>query len=250
MALFIVFVLTGVMLIVFGIVIRFKKTYMIISGINASTPERRANMDLDAICNVVGNVLMVGGLMWIAAGLLYLLGIILAILVLIPVFILWVLGAFVYIQRYDRNNRDESGKIKRRAKIVYVIAGIVSIAVCVFIGILIFSGVKAPVFTIQGDVMNIESSFGCEISKKDITSLTLTDTLPPLSRTNGYGMGTYLKGAVQNRDLGAGRAYVKTDNPPFIFLELGGSDAKFLYVNLYSREKTEELYAQLSKWLA
>lgn len=249
MPLFIIFSLIGIMLIVFGAVIRFKKAYMIISGINTSTPERRAKMDLGAICTVVGNTLMIGGFMWIVAGLCYMLGFEMVLIVMIPVFTIWVLAAFGYIQRYDHNNKDVNGKIKKGAKAVFIIVGIISLAVFVFIGKIMFSGTGAPIITIEGNTMSIDSSFGCEIIREHIISVTLVDTVPSLYRTNGYGMGVYLKGAVSNNKLGAGRAYIKTDNPPFIFITLDDSNGKFLYLNLYNKKQTEELYSQINTWI-
>ncbi|MDR1669127.1 MAG: DUF3784 domain-containing protein [Oscillospiraceae bacterium] len=248
MVLFIVFALVGVMLIVFGAVIRFKKTYTIISGINTSTPERRAKMNLDAICNVVGNTLMAGGVLWIAAGLLFMIGIVIAPVAMFPLFIILMLGALLYVQRYDYNNRNESGKVKRG--VLFIAAGAVSLVTVVLVGLLITSGMKAPAVTLDGNVMRIESTFGCEIGRENIVSLELTDTVPPMSRTNGYGMGAYLKGAVYSSGLGAGRAYIKTDSPPFIFITLEDADEKFLYVNLHSKEQTEALYTKINAWAA
>lgn len=244
-----IFSIAGVMLIGFGALIRFKKTYMIISGISTSTPDRRAKMDLDAICKLIGNGLMIGGLLWIAAGVAYALGFHLSLIILIPVFIIGMLGLAAFAQRYDYGNRDEKGKIKKSVKITYSIIGIAALVFFFFIGGMMLSGIKAPVVTIDGDSLIIQGSYSYTLSKDRVTSVTLTDSLAKLSRTNGFGMGVYQKGHYRNDTHETGRAYLKTDSPPYILMTLDGENEKFLYINLYEKQKTEELYSQLYEWI-
>ncbi|MDR1693558.1 MAG: DUF3784 domain-containing protein [Oscillospiraceae bacterium] len=248
MPLLVIFSLVGALLIGFGALVRFKKNYMIISGINTSTPERRAQMDLDAICRVVGNALMLGGGLFIAAGVCFALSLTLAPLVMIPLFFALIFGTWIYVQKYDKNytaNRSKRSKI-----LLIVIVCLVSAAICVLVGGMMVSDANPPVVTMDGSILKIDAVFGCEIGRGSVTSANLTATLPPLVRTVGSGIGPYLKGAVSGGGLGAGRAYVKTDAPPFILLTLNSPDEHYLYLNLRTPEETETLYADIQTWLS
>lgn len=251
MVLLIVFGAGGLLLIGLGALIRFKKTYWMISGVNTSSPERRAQMDLDAICTVTGNALMVGGLLFAAAGLLYFLGVTVALFILIAVFILEILGAAMYARRYDYGRFNADGRLKASEKAMYVILGVVAVSVVglmVWIFLLTSGGKDAPVVTMEGETLHVESTFGCTIPKDQIVGVTLTETLPSLSRTNGMGLGVYQRGQYRAGGLGSGRAYLKTDCPPFILVTLNGEKNDFLFLNLYDPEQTKALYEQICAW--
>lgn len=235
-------------MIIIGAVVRFKKAYMLISGINTSSPERRAKMDLNKICNVVGNTLMAGGVLWIAAGAADWLGFKSAPLIMLPVFIAGMLAMTIYIQRYDSGNKDDKSKPDKGAKLTYAFTGVGAVIALAVVGVLMFSGMKAPDVTLDGDLLTVKGTFGCTVNRENVNSVTLVDTLPQLRRTFGFGGGSSIKGRFSST-LGSGYAYLNTNSPPYIYMTLDGESGMFLYLNFSDKTKTEELYTQIKAWV-
>jgi len=243
MLMFLVFGAVGLLCIVLGAVVRFKRAWWLINGINTSTEERRAKMDLDAICIWTGTALMIGGALFILGGLLSWLVNEMAFLFMLPVFLFVILGAFLYVRRFDGNNFDENGKIKQGKTALILAATLLPLVV---VAILIIPGFRETSVTIEGDTLTIHGAYGLTVHRGDIASVELVDNYPRMTRVNGIGTGTQLKGHVSGPG-GRGRAYLKLNNPPYIHLVLR-EGTNYVYLNLGDPGDTRALHQQITAW--
>lgn len=130
---------------------------------------------------------------------------------------------------------------KKKASLI--LGSIIAVVVLVFVVVLTTTGNKAPVYSIDNGTFKISSMYGQEISLSDVSSVQLKTNLPAnLSRTNGYGFGSILKGKCSS-DLGNVTVYVDTSKPPFIYLT---TSSGLIILNDQSADKTQALYDTLN----
>jgi len=127
-----------------------------------------------------------------------------------------------------------------------IIIGIgIATAALIFTFVLFFTGNKPTVYTIKGGIFDISTQYGQTISISDIQSIELKDTVPAkLRRTNGYGLGTIIKGHCSS-DIGNVTVYIDTSKPPFIYLTT--ANGLIIIFNDETAEKTHALYEDLQK---
>jgi hypothetical protein len=139
-------------------------------------------------------------------------------------------------------------KLKKSSiiKIVIVIA-IMLFAVSTIVDFV--RGFREPVVIVEGNELIIQSSYGVTIAKNEIYSLKLVDEMPTLTRGNGFGFGNTQKGQVKISNLGEGLAYIRVENPPYIYIQLGAIDKEnYVFLNLHDADDTRELYESIQAW--
>ncbi len=117
-----------------------------------------------------------------------------------------------------------------------------------FVGIgLLFRAQLQPV-TLAVD----EAGFGIDdavydarVSWSAVTAIELVERMPALSlRTNGFALGSTLRGHFRSPDFGSGRVYVRTDKPPFVLVRTTGHD-RFVVLNDEDPARTRDAFARL-----
>jgi len=244
---FIIFAAIGLLLVVLGAVVRFKRAWWLINGINTYSEERRAKIDLNATCVWLGTSLMACGVVFIVGGLLTWLISEVVLAFVIPLFLIIFLVAIVHIRKFDGNNFDEqTGRETGKSKAMTIGIAAVILAPLVIILVVMLPGFTDPTVTIEGGSLVISGSYGVTVDRGDVVSVTLVNELPRLARTSGFGTGTILKGRVSGPG-GAGRAFLRLNNPPYLYMELQGSP-RYIYLNLSDPDDTRELHRQITAW--
>ncbi|KOR76659.1 DUF5808 domain-containing protein [Paenibacillus solani] len=76
----------------------------------------------------------------------------------------------------------------------------------------------------------------------DIRQLSLVDSVPSGSKTNGESTNKYARGHFRLKDIGKSRLYLYKNNPPYIQFKL---DDGYIFYNEEDPAKTKELYEEL-----
>jgi len=67
-----------------------------------------------------------------------------------------------------------------------------------------------------------------------------------LTRLGGFGVANTQRGQVRIRNLGEGYAFIRANDPPYIFIELPDS---YVFLNLHNANDTRQLYTDIQAWL-
>jgi hypothetical protein len=149
----------------------------------------------------------------------------------------------VIAQRYDSNARNKEGKMKTGTKII--IGAVIAFILVVLgaIGFLMSQSSKPAEFTISDGNLKISGLYGETIRIADMKSLSLLNDMPEiLTRTNGSGLGTMLKGNFELKDYGAAKLFVDTSKLRFIIFQ---TDSAIFIINRETPALTENLFNQL-----
>lgn len=104
------------------------------------------------------------------------------------------------------------------------------------IGILFFSiifffylGLEDNEINLEDHALEIKGMYGEEVDYASIKYIEIADALPQIKlRTNGMGLGSYLKGYFRTNEGKSVKLLVHTDHPPFLKIE---ADNKTIYWN-------------------
>lgn len=111
------------------------------------------------------------------------------------------------------------------------------------LGPLLAWGGQEPEVTVTADAVSFEGMYGEHIERGDIEQIQLRDELPTITlRTNGYALGSTLKGWFQTREHGKVKLLLRTDQPPWIYLYRDGG---LLIYGSVEPQRTEQLYREL-----
>lgn len=225
------------LLVFLGCMIRFKKTYWMISGYNTMSPEQQANIDVDKMGKTISVCLFICAALVAAGGACLYLNLGLAgticLLAILPV----CLTAVVLSQRYNHN---PANGIQSRLRIIITVA-IVVVALFFVINMLI-SGSQPTEYTISNGTLTISSMYSETVNLSDITGVDLKEAMPDhLYKTNGFDLGTILKGRFASGEANY-TLFVDTAKPPFIYLS---TSAGIVILNGQTPDETEALYDQL-----
>jgi hypothetical protein len=210
----------GLLLLVLGYLIRFRKMYFLISGYNTMSAEKKKNVNTEGLSILMGNSLFVmGGVMFAGMTLMVVrqstAGF--AVLSLMLPLIIYILIA---AQKYDGNTRSESGQMKTGSKIA--VAAII-VGIILLVGGIAYSlnfNSKPVEVLANAQSIQIKGAYGFTIERAMIKSVTLQDSLPSIQmRTNGLAVGSHLKGNFKMESLGSVKLFIDRNIPPFIVIE-------------------------------
>jgi hypothetical protein len=105
---------------------------------------------------------------------------------------------------------------------------------------------RPPVVTVEAGGFDVKSPFyGQRYSADDVTSIELVPRLPHIeARTNGFAGGGLLRGHFRLRDLGDGKLFLDTGQPPYVLVRLRGG---FVILGLDAAERTRALYDEMAR---
>ena len=110
-------------------------------------------------------------------------------------------------------------------------------------------GFREPAVFMDGNELIIRSAYGVTVTRSEISSVRLISEMPTLTRGDGFGFGNTQKGQISISNLGEGLAYVKVNNPPYIYLELNSGNGNYVFLNLHKANDTLELFENIRAWL-
>lgn len=235
-----------VILVIIGIMIKYKKAYWLISGYNTMSAEKKKNVDIERLGKFTANICFIIAGLISTAELLIFIGkapiSMIAFVLIIPIIIYTLIKA----QKYDGNTRDKNGKMKKGTKAL--IGGIIGflILIAIGVGILLHFSSQPAVYTLENGILKISGMYGQEVLVYEIKELELKDFIPEvLMKTNGSALGTMLKGYFKVKDIGEAKLFVDISKKPYIYIK--SSNSKLIILNCEESEKTLELYDELSK---
>ena len=122
-----------------------------------------------------------------------------------------------------------------------------SVAMAVGICAAIYVEAQPPTVTASPEMFSVHSGlYGEDISMRDVASISLEPSLPRvLVRTNGFAMGSHLRGHFRVERMGAGQLYVERNTPPFIVVR---ARRDFVIVNFEEPRTHAQLYELLARY--
>lgn len=124
------------------------------------------------------------------------------------------------------------------------------ILVISLIGFAFYGGVKEYGFTVNASGIEIDAAmYDINITKEQVASISVINTLPKASRTNGYGGINKSFGHFSIDGYGKCMLYVYKDVDQYIVIDLIDSNPAYVIFNDNSLEKTEALYQNISNWM-
>ena len=245
---YIVFILMAFLFLLIGIVVKHFKCYFLIAGYNTMTKEQQAKVDIEKTGNIVGNF---GYAMFFIQILASVLGYFkyetLSFMISFISIMVGVIIVFIKAERYDGNDRNPDGSIKKGKKIMIAVISVFFTAIIIGISILMFSGNKASDIIIGNNYIEIKGMYGTDILIDDIKEVSLEESIPKIiAKTNGSNLGSKLKGNFKLEELGKVKLFIDKDKPPFIFMKL---DQSYIIINFESRQATEDIYKKIKEKL-
>ena len=235
-----------VILVIIGIMIKYKKAYWLISGYNTMSAEKKKNVDIEGLGKFTANIcFVIAGLIFVAAILIFI-GKAPASLIVFALIIPIAIYSLIKAQQYDGNSRDKNGRMKTGTKVL--IGSIIGflILVATGVGILLHFSSQPAEYTFENGILKISGMYGQQVTVYEITELEIKDSIPEvLMKTNGSGLGTMLKGYFRLEYIGEAKLFVDVSKKPFIYIK--SNNSKLIILNCEENGKTLELYNKLSE---
>ncbi len=129
-----------------------------------------------------------------------------------------------------------------------IMGGVVGLLLSVVFGVsfmLIRSELIPPTLKLtDNQIVDIKyPMYSYTFNLEDVKEISLTDTVPKGSKSNGEATNKHLRGHFRLQEVGKARLYLFKNNPPFIKIELADG---VIYYNDELPANTEALYQQLS----
>jgi len=234
-------------LIIIGIMIKYKKAYWLISGYNNLSDEKKKNVDIENLGKLAANLcFFVAGLILVAFILIFIGKAVFSLFVL-ALLIPTIIYTLIMVQKYDGNSRDNRGKMKTGKKAaIGCITGLL-IIVAVGVGVMMhYSSIPAEYF-IDNGTLKITGMYGQEIQINKITSIDIKNSMPKvITKTNGSALGDMYKGYFDLEGMGNSKLFIDISKKPFIYLNY---NSKLIILNCEESQKTTELYKKLESEL-
>jgi hypothetical protein len=112
------------------------------------------------------------------------------------------------------------------------------------VGGLVYADTRPPRVSLDGAEFHVKSAvYGMDIPLDDIESVSLESEIPRiLSRTNGTGAGSTLRGHFRLERLGDGQLFLEYGSAPYLFVRTRDS---FVYVGYSDPARTRQVHAEL-----
>jgi len=235
----------GAFLILMGMTIHVFKWYFLISGYNTMPEEKKANVDTKGLGRLIGIYFYVNGGVSIASGLFYAFEPEKTLILFIGFFMVSTFYMLIKAQKYDGNIYDENGKLRKGAEKQLVIPGVICAVTLIFVTVALYFAFQPAKISFLEEGIQIHGMYGDVYTWESIENVSLEEELPTIEmRTNGSAIGSKLKGYFRTKELGSGKLFVDTENPPFIYLETNKGVVIF---NMNDKDETREFFSRILK---
>lgn len=243
--------LIAILLLLIGLLIKYKKAYWLISGYNTMSWEDKQHVNIDGLGISIANLCFELTIICIISAILIYYGkasltpLILAMMIPIIIYHLIVARKFhqqINVRSMDNQNHDNNKKTISNTAITIIIVATL-ILVPVGLGAQFYFIGKPVSYELQDGVFRISGAYGKEISINKISNIELIYSIPKvIFRMNGLESHSILKGYFRLENIGEAELLVDKSKPPYIEMK---SDAKTYIFNCENSEKTKELYQSL-----
>lgn len=235
----------GVVFLLVGLAVHVFKCYFLISGFNTMPKEKKKNVDTKGLGRLMGLYSYLNGAVFILAGFSYLAGMRNMPMFSFAFLVITTIILLVKAQKFDGNLYDTKGKRQKGAGKQFLKTGIGMVITVVAAVILLFFSIRPVKMTILDEGIQIHGMYGQVYNWEEIDELELVEELPNIERrTNGSGVGPYLKGHFRTTEYGAVKLFVNRDKPPFLYLRAG---EKIVFLNLSTKQETEQIYQEIAE---
>lgn len=234
------------LLFILSIVLLSGKGSWLIAGYNTSRKEQQEKYDKKKLSRSAGVMLLIVTVATLSLTLLHINFIIYAIIIFISVII-----TIIFMNKYCQkpisedekpNTNFEKGPWQNNNTKMLTGIGIVVI-VGIITAISMFYSSKPPVYSVNDGTFIISTEFGQKINLSDIKSVQVKNDLPAnLSKVNGLGLGTILKGKFTS-NIGDVTVYIDSSIPPYIYIN---TTSGLIILNNQSKTKTQTLFSELN----
>lgn len=242
---YLVAALPSAIFIILGICIKVFKMYWLISGFNTMSAEKKKNVDVKGLGNMMGNFCFImAGIIFAFIVSLFFENVVLSIIIIVT-FVFTIIYMIIRSQKFDGNAMNKDGTLNTKTKII--IGSVISFLVLILflVGILLYQSNKPTTYNISEDKIEITGLYGETINFKDITDIFMMDKMPDITlRTNGSALGSVLKGNFLVDQIGQVKLFVNTKIPPFILIKTANQT---IILNGEDQTKTQEIYTKLKQ---
>jgi hypothetical protein len=237
------YILIGCFFIAMGLAVHVFKWYFLISGYNAMSKEKKANVDIKSLGRLIGFYSYFNGCIFIVMGVLYELGLKSGIAAATVIFGVSTVYLLFKAQRYDGNIYDESGRLRKGAGKQLILPAVIVAVTLIFVAVLMFFSSQPTKVTILAEGVQIHGMYGDIYEWDSIETVRLMEELPTIERrTNGSALGANLKGHFRTKELGSVKLFVNVKNPPFIYLQ---TDDGVTIFNMKDEAETQEIFKRI-----
>ena len=236
-----IFALTAIGLIFFGILIDKFKLYWLISGYNTMSKEKKEKVDIENLAKLLSTFLYSSALIFFVGIFMSLIKIPYGIEISLVIFLINIIIMLILAQKYDMNNYDEDGKMKKSVKIILV--GIIILFFTVTASIFYLG--RASIISVEQDKVVISGMYGREVLFSDIKDIKLENETPVvLRKLNGFDFGDNLKGKFEVKDVGKVNLFLSSRKTCiYIYTK------DIIILNLKDSKDTEQLYKLINSRL-
>lgn len=235
-----VFIGIGIFMIFMGFGIHKLKWYFLISGYNTMSQERKKNVDVEGLGRLMGGYLYVEGVLTLLAGIGIQLGFTHAITLWVGSFSILTVFLLVKAQKFDGNMYDQNQKLNKRGKQEMILVGVVLMVLFLFMGFVYMVTTRPTAVEWSQTGFAIQGIYSREHSWSEVDRVEMVEKLPTIHRrTNGSEWGSMLKGHFEVDGYGKVMLFVRTDKPPYLYVE---TQEQQYFLNLEDRKATENLY--------
>lgn len=231
-----VILITAAFFVLIGFTLKYLKWDWLIAGYNTMSKEKKQGIDIAGLRNFLGNSMFIIAGILLAMFVFVLFELRNSILATIVIAAIYFVFMAIYAQRFNKNKAD-----KRKGVIVMVV--ILALTSAFIVPIFIFGGQETEIVVDQQEI-KIKGMYGTTLAQADLLNVQLVDQIPRiLMRTNGYAVGSVLKGNFKVEELGNVKLYLMSDQGPYLIIQ----DQKTHYIVNYKDEQvTRTLYAEIT----
>lgn len=234
---FVFFILSAVML-VCGLLIRYRNAYFLIAGYNTMTEAEKETVDTEKMGRTVAVMLYLLAGLAAAAGVFFFLGQdtagLTAMLAFLPVTLLFVIRA----QKSVRPNAADWKKTSRMINGLAVFFVLIALAVAG----MIYSNGKPNTFSVENGALVIGGAYGQTVPLSTVSEISVEKSLPSgLKKQNGFDWESILKGRFRS-DSGDVTLYADTESDSFLRLKTADGQ---IYISTPSDAQTRALYRRI-----
>jgi hypothetical protein len=132
-----------------------------------------------------------------------------------------------------------------RLRRVYVVLLAVILLPVLFVGVSFYLQLKPPTVRVSQGVLTVQSFwYDEEIALKD-ARVSLVEHLPRIrARTNGFALGSTLRGHFRLDELGPGQLFIEYRSPPYVLVR---DPRSYVVIGFEDPQRTRRLYAELTR---
>jgi hypothetical protein len=240
---YVLVVLPSIIMIILGVSIKYFKAYWLISGYNTMSKEKKKNVDVEKLGVMMGNFCFAMAFYMFVIILFLVLEIPVVSIIAVVMLVATIIFLLIKSQKYDGNAIDENGRMKTGTKIVIGVIIAFLLTVLTLVGLLLAQSNKPTNFTVTQDSLAIDGMYGETVKGADISSVTISDSLPEITlRTNGSALGKRLKGFFNVTGLGNVKLFLNTETKRYIFIKTG---TRTIILNSEDLASTQILYEKI-----